>query len=155
MGLWLCPFFIPASNDPSRYACMHLKNRIAQVLMGNSHKHLFSRKKFSTCAVGAVKAAPTLHLHSQNPRLRANASAFAAAFCSLRGGLLIRAVTWIAINCIQADCRIATAQVENFLNQEILRKPPSYWILIVMLFFLLLPSVAAAVIFTLLPFPAL
>ena len=69
---------------------------------------------FSTCAVGRSKEHPTRLPHSQNPRLRAFASACASAFCSFGSGLLIQCLACIAINGMQTGHWIATAQVALF-----------------------------------------
>ena len=70
--------------------------------------------KIATCAVGRSKEHPTRLPHSQNPRLRAFASACASAFCSFGSGLLIQCLACIAINGMQTGHWIATAQVEKF-----------------------------------------
>ena len=66
--------------------------------------------------------------HSQNSRLRALASAFAAAFCSFGSGLLIQWPVCIAIACMQTSHWIATAQMEKFLRTMKLFGHPQYLI---------------------------
>ena len=80
----------------------------------NEFENEIKTEYFSTCTIGRSKEHPTRLPHSQNPRLRAFASACASAFCSFGSGLLIQCLACIAINGMQTGHWIATAQVEIF-----------------------------------------
>ena len=62
--------------------------------------------------------APSSPLHSQNPCLRTHASAYAAAFCSLRGQVARTISVFAAIISRQNRYYPATVQVEKIIAQQ-------------------------------------
>ena len=78
----------PDHRSPNYYFCqLYLLSVISQKRSETFRK----KEKISNCAVGCSKEHPTHFPHSQNLRLRANASACASAFCSFGSGLQSKA----------------------------------------------------------------